>query len=298
VFLVIVSNSEVETYQRCPKQHWYAYGLNVTPTQRFMPIRCGIMGHEVLEAYYKAKQAGLPHDKCRAAGLAVIADYITTKGDSYGEGGVFSIVTKRFMEYASHYKDEPWKILDVEGVYSVPMGYGIEYALTIDMLVEWTSGSRKGQQCIVEHKWCYNFWSADEVYMMGQLTKYLWAMQKLGSNATIGIVNQIRYRDLKPGYTADNIFKRAPHIPEAPRIEKLADIQFRMAMKLAKVKEERHSWESMAIPSVSRQNCKNCFFQIPCNIELDGRDPSQVFKINFIPNTYGYSQEKIRRSLD
>ncbi len=281
---MIISNSEVEAYQKCERLHWFAYGLNLTPTEHSMPIKCGIMGHAVLEAYYRSRMNLQSHDECIQAGLAVIADYMVRHGEYYS-ARIIPIVTNRFLQYAKLYEHEPWEILDVEGVYIIPLANGIEYALTLDLLIKWTSGEYKGLQSVVDHKWVYNFWTADEVHMMAQIPKYLWGLQRLGSQASFGIVNQIRYRDMKG--EPDDLFKRSRIEPTQKRLENIANIQRRAAQRIVEAKGS--TWESEAIPSISKQNCRNCFFRLPCSIEIDGRDPTLTLAVNYIRNTYGYS---------
>lgn len=256
------------------------------------------MGHKVLEAYYKAKAAGYTHRAAIDAGMGVIADYMIYSHEDEEQGEVIPIVTQRFLEYAEYYKDEPWRVLDVEGVYNIPLGGGITYALTLDLLVEVTDGPYKGEQVVVDHKWTYNFWTKDEIFFAAQIPKYLWTLAKLGSTAKVGFLNQIRYRRLK-NETPDQIFRRDLIEPDPARLENIMDIQKRMAMKIANIKLlGPENFKSEAIPSIHKQNCSTCFFKLPCSIELDGRDPARVLLTQFAKNTYNYDEISLRRNLE
>lgn len=290
---MIISNSEVETFQKCQRKHWYAYGLNLTPREKSLPLRSGILGHSVLEKYYRAKRAELSHDECVQDGLSVLSAYML-----HPDVDVYSIVLKRFLEYAEHYKNEPFRVLDVEGTYTTPLDNGIEYALTLDLLVEYTSGEWKGKQVLIDHKWTSDFWSANAVDMLPQIPKYLHTLRKLGSTADFGIINQIRYRKMKDGYTSDKIFRRSIVTPTPERIANIVRIQEKVTSIIRQRKLFPDLWESEAVQTIYRQQCDNCFFTIPCQIELDGRDPKPTLDAMFEQNTYGYDEDRLRRGIE
>jgi hypothetical protein len=287
---VIISNSEVETFQKCQRKHWYAYGLNLAPREKALPLRSGILGHSVLEKYYRAKRAELSHDECVQEGLSVLAAYML-----HPDVEVYSIVLKRFLEYAEHYKHEPFRVLDVEGIYTMPLDNGIEYALTLDLLVEYISGQYKGQQVLIDHKWTSDFWSADAVDMLPQIPKYLHTLRRLGSTADFGIVNQIRYRKMKDGYDSDRIFRRSHVKPTKERIANIVRIHEKVTHIIRQRKIFPDLWEMEAVQTIYRQQCDNCFFRTPCQIELDGRDASRTFAAMFEQNTYGYRDSSLRK---
>jgi hypothetical protein len=256
-------------------------------------LRSGILGHSVLEKYYLAKRAELSHDECVQEGMGVLAAYML-----HPDVEVYSIVLKRFLEYAEHYKNEPFRTLDVEGTYTTPLSNGIEYALTLDLLVEYTSGEWKGKQVLIDHKWTSDYWSANAVDMLPQIPKYLHTLRKLGSTADFGIINQIRYRKMKDGYTTDKIFRRSPVTPTPERIANIVRIQEKVTHIIRQRKIFPDLWESEAVQTIYRQQCDNCFFTIPCQIELDGRDPRPTLDAMFEQNTYGYDEDRLRRDIE
>lgn len=287
---MIMSNSEVEAFQKCQRKHWYGYGLNLSPREKNLPLRAGILGHSVLEKYYKAKRAELTHDECVHEGLSVLAAYML-----HPDVEVYSIVLKRFLEYAEHYRHEPFRVIDVEGVYTMPLGNGIEYALTLDLLVEYTSGQYKGQQVLIDHKWTSDFWSENAVNMLPQIPKYIYTLRKLGSTADFGIVSQIRYRKMKDGYTPDKIFRRSIVKPTPERIANIIRIHEKVTSIIRQRKIFPDLWEMDAVQTIYRQQCDNCFFRTPCEIELDGRDASYTFQTMYEQNTYGYKDSSLRK---
>lgn len=294
---MIISNSEVEAYQHCPRKHWYAYGLKRTPTQKTLPIKHGILGHTILEAYYRAKMEQKNHVDCVQAGMAVLAEYLTLDNQSY-EGKVITMVSDRFLAYTEHYKDEPWKILAVERPYAISLIDGVDYAMQLDLLVEWTDGPYKGEKIIVDHKWGYNFQSADEIYFGGQLPKYIWTLQRSGHpDVKWGMVNQIRYRAIKDA-VAPKIFMRNRVEPTKERLDNVMDAQFSVGYEIMQKKLERGWKITVPTPYLSRVICKNCFFKLPCGIELDGRDPTRTLAVNYTTNTYGYSEKLLLKAQD
>lgn len=296
--MIVISNSEVEAYQRCHKAHWYAYGLKLTQRTQSMPLRCGILGHSVIEAYYRAKKADYTHTEAVEAGMDVMAEYMMSDHDDATDAEVMPIVTQRFLEYAQHYRSEPWRIVDVEGVYNIPLGGGVTYALTLDLLVEIIRGPYVGEQAIIDHKWTYDFWSPTAIQMAAQIPKYLWTLGKLGSTAKIGFLNQIRYRKMKDE-TPDKIFRRVLIDPTQQRMDYIMSVQKKMAIEIANLKLLGKSHLlAEATPSYSKQICDKCNFVAPCNIETDGRDPTATLQAMFKPNTYEYNEIKLRRSLE
>lgn len=288
----IISNSEVDSFQRCPRAHYYGFGLALAPKEQSVPIKHGVIGHKALEAYYKAKKAELPHDECVMAGVKAIGEAPASSGD------VLGMVMKRYLEYTDYYKDEPFRVLDVEGVYSVPMSDGITYALTLDLLMEHTSGSRKGEQVVMDTKWCYNFKTIDEVHMHPQIPKYIGALRMLGSTAKMGYYNMIRWREIKQ-YTPEQVFKRLPVEPTQTRINNIMTIQHHIARNeiLPRRQMPKARWhDDYATPALHEQNCKNCFFRHPCSQELDGTDPTLTLAVNYESRRYGYSEDKLRRN--
>lgn len=290
---MIISNSEVETFQKCQRKHWYAYGLNLAPKTKTLPLRSGILGHSVLEKYYMAKRAELTHEECIQEGMGVLAAYML-----HPDVEVYSIVLQRFLEYAEYYKHEPFRVLDVEGTYTTPLENGIEYALTLDLLVEYTQGEWKGKQVLIDHKWTSDYWSANAVDMLPQIPKYLHTLRSLGSTADFGIINQVRYRKMKEGHPPEMFFRRSPVTPTPKRIENIMRIQEQVTNVIRLRKLFPDLWKSEATPTIYRQQCDNCFFTIPCQIELDGRDPGPTFDAHFEQNTYGYDEDRLRRDVE
>lgn len=290
----IVSNSEVDSFQRCQRMHWYAYGLGLSPKAKNVPIKHGILGHSAFEAYYKAMKAELPRDECIQTGLLAIADAPSASGD------VMGMVTKRFLEYVKHYENEPFRVIDVEGVYSIPLPNGLTYALTVDLLVEMTEGEYKGEQVVIDTKWCYYFWTVDDAYMHPQIPKYIGALRMLGANTRAGLINMVRWRDIKT-YEPEQVFRRLPVKPTQTRLDNIMQIQCKISLDeiLKRRQMSKVEWhDNHATPTLNNQNCKNCFFKQPCSQELDGIDPTTTLAIAFENRSYGYSEEKLRRNLE
>ncbi len=289
----IVSNSEAEAYQRCKRLHWFAFGLSLRPKDESTAINTGVVGHEVLEAYYRAKMAEQSHRDCVSAGLEIITKRMGNVGEG-DDSSSFPLITQRFLEYAIFYEKEPFRVLDIEGTYSVPLENGTEYALTLDLLVEFTSGRLKGQQAVYDHKWAYNFWTLVDLEMNAQIPKYLWAVRKLGSNAEIGIISQIRTRKVDGD---ENKFRRNKIEPSVTRMENLMDIHATVAEEIAKVKTDRDFWKENATPSISKLNCQYCPFRTPCSTMLEGKDPSKNLYAFYERKKYGYEDKDLRRTL-
>lgn len=292
---MLVSNSEAECYNLCERKYYYSFSLGLQPVEQKEAISYGTCGHRVIQEYYRAKMVGLPHRECIVAGMDFITDLMANNQDEYASK-VRSMVTKRFLQYAEHFENDPWRVIDVEGIYTVPLYNGTDYVLTLDLLVEVLSGPFKGEQLVIDHKWVYNFMADDEMRMLPQPPKYIWALRKLGGNVNRALINQIRWRQITDD-TPDKIFRRKWYDKPQVFLDNVMKEQIKAANDIRTFKEDPIDVQrATAKRNMSRMSCRDCAFKGPCAEELEEKDPTMTLRTMFKPNTsYGYSEEKIDR---
>lgn len=245
------------------------------------------MGHKVLETFYRT---GLDTPNKREWYDAAIAEIerLTETAIDEEDLEITALVSDRFNKYVRHYRDD-WRIVDVEGKYQQHLEDDITYGMTLDLLIEEQSGAYRGQYIVIDHKWCYNFQTPDELMMNSQIPKYIATLRNNGFNVTRGMLNLIRYRsDIKD---TDKLFKRSPLKPTDLRVENI----MREQVATARLVRDRilmpvADYRDIAKRSMNKRNCGSCHFRLPCSLELDGRDKdaSTALAVDYVENTYGY----------
>lgn len=253
-------------------------------------LHIGLLGHSILETYYRSLMEGnSKEDAIESANVAIAEAF------DYESPDVVSIISNRFLLYLRHWTDDDsWRIVDVEGVYRVPITDEITLGMTVDLLIEYTKGPFQGQMVVIDHKFKYNFPSPDELSMNVQLYKYIWGLQKLGYPVRFAIMNCLRYReDIVEQY---KLFNRYELRPKGDQLENIIREHLAVAEEIADVKRQPVSWYANHAPR--RQNprdCEKCYFRIPCRQALLGLDESRTLATLYTPDgrqgpykPYGY----------
>lgn len=102
----LLTNSRMKTARACRRLHKYRYRLRKRPAIEALALRFGTLVHKGLEAWWKAKQAGLPEAAWLSAALEAMG----------GESNAFDLARAQVMLAGYHlrWKDEPYEVLAVE----------------------------------------------------------------------------------------------------------------------------------------------------------------------------------------
>lgn len=103
--LPVLTNSEMRTFRRCPREHEISYRLGIRPIRKADPLRFGSLIHVGLEAWWIAKRDGAP--RLEAAIAAIRAD----------ESDPFELAKAEtlLLGYEARWgEDETLDVLDVE----------------------------------------------------------------------------------------------------------------------------------------------------------------------------------------
>lgn len=286
---LLISNSEVDSKLKCNRLHYYQYALGLYPKTLGRANRIGLLGHHVLEYYYRTIMEGGSREEAFQAGMdQVIASH------EHEEIDVIQLVSNRFMQYCERYKNERFKVVGVEGVFSTPLDNGTTYPLTLDLLAFYEDGPWEGQYVVIDHKFKYDFFSPDELSMHVQTFKYIWTLRKLGYNIKRSMLNQIRYREgIKD---VDKLFRREILEPTDIQLENIMREHMAVSSEIVSCKQQPVSWYAQNAPRrFNAKDCSYCYFRIPCRQELLGKDASATLTNMYAPedpNTfyrkYGY----------
>lgn len=288
---MLISNSEIKTFQTCQRRHYYSFRESLAPDSKNLSkaLTRGIVGHEALEEYYRAKRQGNNKAWCTDVLLHVIDQSLSKYAEFTKELTQLKDVLKRYVDC---YWDEPWKVLEVEKSYETLLDNSrvdLKYGMRLDLLVEITAGKDKGQIVVVDHKFVYDFFSDRHNKMNAQLIKYMKTLRDNGIDVRKGILNQIRYRELK-NPDSKKIFRRDTIVSSNAEMQRYMNEHAKVAKDI---------WEMETAPieltrmNIDKMTCGYCSFQPLCSLYMSGLDTEATKKHLYVRNEYAeqYQEE-------
>jgi hypothetical protein len=145
-----------------------------------------------------------------------------------------------------------------------------------------------GDLVVIDHKFPYNFWTTKDTDLNPQIPKYIAALQTLGMPVKRGLINQLRYRELKSPQFHD-IFQRLPVRPDVPELLSSVDDQINISARIVtRSKLSLEMQDRLAIRVRSKIICDKCPFNELCVAEYKGTDPRGIQELMYEENEYGY----------
>lgn len=276
----VISNSEVTAYNECARRHWYQYVEGLQPRSYGLALTRGIIGHHILEAYYKSRMLGHSVDESKVHAFEllrkIIADWIKDHPTEYEKLSMLSDLYKLLEMYFEFYRGDNFNILSVENTYIASVDPEFSYGMKLDLLIKIESGIHAGETVVMDHKFIYNFKSDEELSIDGQLPKYIRTTAAAeGIGISRGVFNQIRYRELK-NPDPEMIFRRTWIKPTAEAKEQIWQEQIAASEEI--VRRPRAPRRTLS-PLV----CKNCYFLQICSAELNGRSTATARLVDYEP---------------
>lgn len=192
VRLPVVTNSEIKTFRRCQRLHFYTYILGYRPRHRAAELRMGSLVHVGLEAWWKT--AG----NLQAALNAVNA----------GSSDPLELTRARVLIEGYHYRwaDEPIVVIDVEKEFRVPITHPDTGAVShaAELAGKFDAVCQLGRHMMIpEHKTSSEDITDGSVYWVSlrleaQVSTYLLAAQALGIDARGVLYDVIGKPGLEP----------------------------------------------------------------------------------------------------
>lgn len=165
----IATHSMLKTFRRCPKQTEYKYFIRLKPKSLGKPLRQGSWMHKLQEVYYRGGDWEAEHQKLSAK----FGELFDEERDEIGD---LPTECKRMMQsYLWHYKNDNWKVHDVEFVLETEFPDGTIYRAKIDLLVEDQYGL-----WLVDHKWHKSLPNLQYRILDSQSGLYVWAARRCG----------------------------------------------------------------------------------------------------------------------
>ena len=285
---MLISNSEVNSYNTCQRKHFYSFRERLAPKFGYsVAITRGVVGHDALAEYYTRKAAGDGKEICLVSALSVVDSHFDSYPDMWTEFNQLKRVITRYVEY---YADESWIPVEIERQHEVFLDNRIDlsYGMRLDLLAD-----AKGSLVLVDHKFVYNFFTDKELAMASQLQKYLYTLNKNGIPVKTVVVNQIRYRELK-NPDPSMLFKRIyVHSTEYER-ERVMDEHKKTAREIFEIKSrpvDEHFYATRM--SLDKYTCGTCTFQPLCKDYLQGNSTDKTKENLFKTNDYLYDKEVV-----
>lgn len=177
----ISTHSMMKTFRRCPKQTQYKYAERLKPRREGRPLREGTWMHSLLETKYKGGDWRETH-------AALSNKFNDLFDDEKDEIGNLPVDCARLMRsYEWHYKNDNWKIHEVEFMLETEFPDGSVYRGRVDLLVEDQFGL-----WIVDHKFNAKLPGLMFRLLDAQSALYVWAARRMGIPVQGHIWNYVR----------------------------------------------------------------------------------------------------------
>lgn len=275
------SYSEVSSWLRCPREHYYQYGLKIAPLYMNEALERGIMGHSSLEVFYRAIMAGESHETAVALALERLSIHAQAS-QAYAPMKLMAEMATLLNDYFETFRDEDITILAVETEYSVGLLEDYELPVRIDVVWQYPNG----RTVAVDHKFVKDFYDEDQMALSPQLKLYLAGMWQKKDIQVDGIL----YNFLRTRTTIENkadVSKKfwrydVPFTTTA--VKRAVEEHLMSGNRIAAWKKMSiEEWAQKVLRNVS--NCRMCAFKKICIADANGEDTSLMQEFEYKPKT-------------
>lgn len=272
-----VSHSEVESYLRCRRAHFYAYGLDIQAKHTGDALRRGKAGHAILEHGLKTIHASQnPADLWPA----MQEEYQRKLNEDSELIVLLADVIKPLRYFGeTFFHEQGWEILEVERNEVLD----ISDTLGMRFITDYTIKDRWGDILVLDAKFQYDFFSKKHLAIVPQLAKYVAARQIMGMPVNGVGYMEFRYRGKKDDAPSDRFkFSKVPLT--AARIQRTFTEQVWVAEEIQRVKSQDFAvWHNTAPRVFNTKTCESCQFFELCQTELSEPHKAQeILDMNFV----------------
>lgn len=297
--MTIVSNSDIETSQKCEKMFEYSRIRKLRPRNLPVNLKRGIFGHQMMEKGFDVLISGGTLEQATEAAAVVLSELLSSGDPDMAEMmGVYRHVCA-FLSYSisdkCHWRpiatevSSMWNITDGAPISPTRTLAGDErvFAFTPDLIVEFVSGPYRGQQAVLDYKFLGQYMKERALNMSQQIPKYILYYRKLNPNTKLrmGAFVQLNTRAQKndTGHKLFLIKWIEPTKREFQEIELDNEIAVERVAQMYDEPNRRH-------PRTSNKDvCNWCFFADDlCPMERNGQSVEKIIERNYVFNDYGY----------
>lgn len=302
-----VSNSEGTS--SCERAWFFGYHpeTKLAPNSFGVARTRGIVGHKVLETFYREVQQETDYDTAVNRAMEYFESerkraFMLCDAEKLE---MLNYLRKLLVMYFEHYESDirNWEILDVEGFHLLEWEgeKRIYLPMRLDLVIYQKGGAFKGETSPVDHKFTNDFWNEYKIRLSSQMPLYIRALRAsrwAGKREPVvkrSVVNQIRTRSLKDPFPSE-IFRRVFVPANEHGMEKIFDNHRKKALQKAR-------WKGMPAGEVYEEttsewgsaNCQFCDFKALCAIDLEGGNLQTTIAAEYQRSDYGYpSMEELR----
>lgn len=301
--MTIISNSNIETFQKCPRMFYYAVVRNLRP--RTLPdfLKRGSFGHDCMEVGFQTIMDGGSVEEASQ----VIAEGPLRKLMESGDPDTAEMmkVYRHVITFISwtQTEDVAWRPVALEdvGMWNISrqqhtikediVDGELVFAYTPDLIIEFTRGLYKGQHAVLDYKFLGQYMSDVAINMAQQIPKYIIYRNKTHTDFKIrrGAFVQLNTR-ATPDATGHKLFLVKWIEPNKHRLSR---IEHENEQWVAQVADAKVNWTpEKFLRTVNKDQCNRCFYANDlCPSEFDGKSPEVIEKIvqrEYIDNDYGY----------
>lgn len=273
-----VSHSEVDTFLRCNRQHYYGYGLGIESKRTSDSLQRGTLGHLALEYFFKCLMDGGTFEEAQTAAMAVLTK--TMQADPIVAPPVFQVIDTLQYFYQA-YPFHGWTVLGVEQEYMLSIWDGLDFPVVIDLVIQ----DMWGKIWVIDHKIMYDFMSYEDSELQSQLPKYVAAMRASGHTVDKAGYNILRYRKMK-----ENTPETRHKFVELRLTDHRVITTFReQAISARRIQEYKRmplaDWSASAVRIQNKLVCNHCPFRTLCIAELNDYQPQLVLDSDYQTRT-------------
>lgn len=271
-----VSHSEVETYLKCERAHYYAYGMEITRNFSSEALNRGSFGHKALEVYFNAMKAKTPFIEAQSLTISFIANHMAMHPDEITACNEAMSGIQVFFAMGGM---QEFEILAVEKEFVFKIDDELEMPFIPDVLARDTTG----QIGVVDNKFIKSIYSDRDVELMPQIPKYIGALRAMGFDVTWGALNEIKWYKAQKDTDADRYRFERMYLPDA-RIQTAFKEQivtsYRILEKKKLVAEKGeqglYEWSQDAVRTANSLVCGSCSFRSICVAEMNQDQPQMI----------------------
>lgn len=300
--MTIISNSNIETFQKCQRMFYYAQVLGLQP--RVLPdfLKRGSFGHECMETGFQTILDGGSVEDAYESIASGPLQTLMNSGDP--DAAEMMKVYRHVITFITWTQSEEiaWRPVALEDVGMWNISLNIEgnkelhendilFAYTPDIIIEFTHGLYKGQHAVLDYKFIGQYMSDVAINMAQQIPKYIVYRNKTHTDFKIrrGAFVQLNTR-ARPDDTGHKLFLVKWVEPNKHRLSRIEYENEQWAKQVAHARKNFTS--DQYLRTVNKDVCNRCFFANDlCPAEFDGKSPEVVQKImdrEYVKNEYGY----------
>ena len=295
----IVSNSNMETMQKCERMFYYAVVKNLTPKTLPIFLKRGSFGHDCMETGFQVIiDGGSPEEAAEKIAEGPLKNLMESGDPDAAEMMKIYRHVISFISWAV--TQTAWRPVALEdrGMWNLDKGMATEkekagedlvFGYTPDLIVEFTSGLYRGQHAVLDYKFLGQYMKEAALEMSQQIMKYMIYRNKTHTDFKIhrGAFVQLNTR----AAASDTGHKLFLVKWQEPNKARLARIEYENEILAKRVADLRVKEPDEFIRTLNKNTCDMCFFTKICQAEFDGKSDKVVQKIidqEFKLNDYGY----------